>query len=657
VKSYAESSAAELLTTRLPTPGSVARSRSIVGWIARPLPWLLFLAIVIRLANLTYHSLWYDEVVSTFWAARPAGEIVRVGLALTQDKHPPLYYLLLRGWTTLFGQSDFSARSLGALIGALAVLPIYGIGTRLGGRRAGIIAGFLLALNPFLVWYSQEVRMFMPATTFALAGLYGLLALMDDSGATAAVLLMVCGLLAALYSYLYSAFLLPVAGAWLLWLWWLRRRTPTTRRRAFATVVALGTVALLFLPLANAAWHVSGVEAKPGHAFANMAPALANLLKVYMLGWPAWKAEWVTLLAAAGAVLAILGCVQPSPARFTRWGGYFLALWVGLVVLIGGYLLSHDSRVFGETRYQIALVPALCLAWGRGISWLWSWRRPAGALGLVFMVGVTVTALPFDWSPANRREDWREAAAFVEAHAGPNDAVLIQADYLHIAFERYFRGKQAIFYPFTDHLAGPAQVDPPLTGLAGFDAVWVVQSHNEELDPGNLVLNWFGARYPQITEVYPNGIAIHAYLQHYRTAAVPPDLPAGTVQGSLGPLRMLGCVYQPTVLPARDSLLHPPSNWIHVTSYWTPMPGFGPAEVVPRARMIDGLGQVWGEDLDWPGGTFHLWPTPKWLPGEIVRSDHDVNLNPGTPTGKYRLTMEMPTSGQKIDCGEVTITR
>ncbi len=99
-------------------------------------------------------------------------------MSFVQDKHPPLYYLLLHGWTRLLGGGDVSVRLLGVLIGALAVLPTYGIGRRLGGDRAGAIAALLLALNPFLIWYSQEARMFMPATTFLLVGLYGILHLL-----------------------------------------------------------------------------------------------------------------------------------------------------------------------------------------------------------------------------------------------------------------------------------------------------------------------------------------------------------------------------------------------------------------------------------------------------------------------------------------------
>ncbi|MBK6432533.1 hypothetical protein [Candidatus Amarolinea dominans] len=203
----------------------------------RWLPWLLLLALGVRAWQLTFHSLWLDEVFSLFWASKPVGDIVRVGLTLTEDKHPPLYYLLLHGWIGLFGATDAAVRSLGVLLGALAVWPVYGLGLITQPApadrpdhawRRGALPALLLALNPFLVWYSQEARMFMPATTFGLWGLYAWLRALSPTatrGLTAPGRkiatffwygLAIGGLLAACYSYLFAAFLLPVAG-----LWWL----------------------------------------------------------------------------------------------------------------------------------------------------------------------------------------------------------------------------------------------------------------------------------------------------------------------------------------------------------------------------------------------------------------------------------------------------
>ena len=221
-------------------PSRLARLRGVER-AARPAlqmwprlkPWhglalLLLLALGVRVWQLTFHSLWLDEVFSLFWANKPALTIVRVGLTLTEDKHPPLYYLLLHGWTRLFGTSDVAVRSLGVGLGALAVWPTFGLGLALNrrasrARRGAWLAAVLVAFNPFLIWYSQEARMFMPATTFGLWGLYAWLRALTPPttpGRKLATLswyaLAVSGLLAACYSYLFAAFLLPVAGLWFL---------------------------------------------------------------------------------------------------------------------------------------------------------------------------------------------------------------------------------------------------------------------------------------------------------------------------------------------------------------------------------------------------------------------------------------------------------
>jgi 4-amino-4-deoxy-L-arabinose transferase-like glycosyltransferase len=648
---------------------------------------LLGIALVVRFYGLTYHSLWFDEVMSTVWAARPAGQIWQVGMTLVQDKHPPLYYLLLHFWTAIFGPGDSAVRTLGVLIGALAVLPAYGLGASLGGWRAGALGALFLAINPYLVWYSQEARMFMPATTFVLVGLYGALLiwagrprrspapLREPSAAVkgrvttgrlaVGMALVIVGFTAALYSYLLTALMLPVAGAWLLLLCWQAARSgergETLAPPLVANLVALAIVVGLFLPLARAAWSVSGQESLPGRAFEALAPALHRMLQVYSFGSPPWPMQAMSGVVVGAALLMLVGLVAPvggKPSVATgHWGGVLLALWLGLPVVIGGWLLTRDRTMFAEARYFIFLAPALCLAWGRALAWLWERCRPAGFVGLALACGVILAALPADWSAQNRREAWREAAAFIQARAGPNDAVLIQPDYIAPALTRYLRASLPVYYPFTDRVDDPAEVEAPLQGLGGYDAVWLVQSHHQELDPDGLVAGWFAARHPLITEAYPAGISVHAFAQRYRSPA-PPAAPAGVPQMNrdFGNLRLLGCMAQPESLKARENLYHPPSGWVHVTTYWT---ATAPLEedVYPRLRMVDSTGGVWGEGLERRGDALHVWPSSRWQPGEVVRADHDVNLNPVTPPGSYRIVVGVPGSEVQASCGNVLVTQ
>ena len=403
---------------------------------------------------------------------------------------------------------------------------------------------------------------------------------------------------AALYTYLYSAFMLPVAGTWLLLLWWLGRGRAGNHRRFLLGIASLAIVSALFLPFALAAWRVSGAEAVHGHAFQGMFPVLPVLLRVYAVNLPHWPDGWLLALTVGLGALALAGLLWPGergnkeqghagplaaignrewgignsgrgegegeqgagggsrpagrallPIPYSLFpkfpmpaGSVWLALWLGVVILCGGILLGRESRMFAETRYQIALAPALCLLWGRALAGLWRWRRAAGWIGAAALVGVMLLALPWDWRPENRREDWRDAAAFIDQGSGKNDAVVVQPDYIHPALDRYLSAAASeMFFPFTDVIRDPAKVDPPLAGLVGYNAVWLVQSHYEKLDPQNLVAGWFSHALPRDHRDLPDRIVIHEYLQHYRMAALPAGVPR--VDATLGGLRLLSCAY------------------------------------------------------------------------------------------------------------------
>ncbi len=91
-------------------------------------------------------------------------------------------------------------------------------------------------------------------------------------------------------------------------------------------------------------------------------------------------------------------------ASLAAFAGLFLAIWLVVPLLLGGMLLSRDRTVFAETRYFIFLAPALCLAAGRALAWLWARQRMTALVLTAFAFGATVAALPSDWSPQNRRE-------------------------------------------------------------------------------------------------------------------------------------------------------------------------------------------------------------------------------------------------------------
>ncbi|MGQ9517514.1 MAG: glycosyltransferase family 39 protein [Anaerolineae bacterium] len=595
-------------------------------------------ALLLRLWQIGYHSLWFDETISVFWARQPAREILDVGLHLIRDKHPPVYYLLLHLWTRLFGDGEVSVRLMTVCFGTIMPPALAMLGKEVLSRRAGLIAGLLAVLNPFLVWYSQEVRMFVPSATMAILATWCMVRGLQSrkwgwwAGGAALMTL-------AFYSYLYIAFLVPFQGLYTL-LWALHtahREAASLIRRLLPVLITFAVMALLFLPLALQALQVTYHEAQPGRPFQSFFPTAWRLLGWYTFWKAPWPAPWTTVISAGALVFLLAGAIAPARRPLGR---PFLWLSIGVPMLVGGLLLGINRAVFAEPRYFLFAVPFLCLAWGAGLTWIIERHRLAGQIALTLWGVTALLALPYNWTAENRREEWRAAVAYVDVHAGPNDAVLLHPGFVHVAFHYYDTRRLPLFYPFEGDITSFEQIDAPLQGLADlYDVIWLVTSHDEQPDPQHFVRRWFESRYPQVTEQFPPGVAVRGYATRYRLPAVP----AGATPANFTfaeRIRLAGYQIDRTTLPAQDNLYHPPSSWIHVTLYWSAVTP--PAEDFRvELKMTDEWGQVWGDRLEWPGDVLRLYPPAQWQTGELVRQDIDVNLNPATPAGSYRLELRL----------------
>ncbi len=150
-------------------------SRLVPGWLLRVPLWAqvgAFLTVLIAVsAVLRTHFIggqfWMDEAIAVGISSHSLAAIPGV---LRHDGSPPLYYLLLHIWMTIFGSSEVATHALSLLFGLLTIPLGMWAGWSLLGRRAGVYAAVLFAFNAFLTTYSQETRM------YSLMALLGLLA-------------------------------------------------------------------------------------------------------------------------------------------------------------------------------------------------------------------------------------------------------------------------------------------------------------------------------------------------------------------------------------------------------------------------------------------------------------------------------------------------
>lgn len=141
--------------------------------------WIItIIGILIRLLFIDKaEGLWNDEYVSWFIASQPLTNGFIEGVK--SQCHMPFYYLYLKFFMTIFGQSDLVLRLTSVLAGGLAIPVMYLAGLE-KDKKTGLFAAVLTALSSFLIYYSQEVRIYSVLFLFSALSLLFTLRLLKN---------------------------------------------------------------------------------------------------------------------------------------------------------------------------------------------------------------------------------------------------------------------------------------------------------------------------------------------------------------------------------------------------------------------------------------------------------------------------------------------
>jgi mannosyltransferase len=375
-----------------------AESRAAPWW---PIVALTALAAVLRFSTLGQQSLWYDEAFTPVHVLH-AGLGATLHAVVHTENTPPLWYVLEWAISRVLGTGAVSLRLLSALAGVATVPVAWAIGRELSSRRAALACAALVAVNPLLVWYSQEARAYALFVLFAsLAMLFFLRALreQDGGGRSSAELagFAVSGSLALLTHY-FAVFLLVPMVLWLLW--------DSHRRRATLVAVGgLGIVCLALVPL---------ILAQGGHGTQwigrwALSSRLQAIPQYYLTGYSgAPLGHGVELLVAlpilAGVGFGLWRVLTPREER---------GALIALTIAAGGILLPILLALFGADylaprNLVAAMVPVSALI--AVVVTAERTGRTGPVIAAVIAISFLVIAIDVDLSPRLQRGNWRDVA-------------------------------------------------------------------------------------------------------------------------------------------------------------------------------------------------------------------------------------------------------
>jgi uncharacterized membrane protein len=333
---------------------------------------------------------------------------------LSRETNPPTYYLLLRGWIALFGDSEAALRSLSAAASILCIPVTYLLGRELAGKSRGLAGALLFALCPASLYFAQETRtyaLFMLAATVVLwaAAVYQR---NSRSGKAIAFYL----LSATLCLYLHATgLLLVLACACAVWLYLLSNGA-ITRQARFHWIVLNGGILLLGLPYflhVFTASRTGNIDYMPQAGIHHLVYCVSLVVSGMVTPYP-WPA--FLLAAALFITLAVAVWRQPLSRRASVTLIGVPCLFITLVLLVS------VRRPILLPRILVWTVVPLCLIAGDRLL-------TAGRSRYVVLLSLAAafgTGLFFQVTrPNSDKEPWRDISRELGSKLAQADLVVL----------------------------------------------------------------------------------------------------------------------------------------------------------------------------------------------------------------------------------------
>ncbi len=640
---------------------SFRRSRSISLLI-------LLLAFGLRLHRLGAQSLWYDETVSVHLASKSLPALIA---HTAGDIHPPGYYVLLHLWLRLTGTApglEFLAAFLSLWFGVAVVALSMAVARRLYDARAAALAGLLAAINPFHLWYSQEVRMYTLGAALGLVCLLALSHIFGDEGPSRRWwLAYIAAATVGLYTLYYIGFLLAAFNLWALGS--LRHRGGRSALRPW--LLAHLAVVVLYAPWLPVLWQQAvQPPVPPWRTFTPLTKMLTESAAALVAGQslPPTAAALPLILALIlyGLGLARLSCSRAALLFLYTWGSLLLI-----------FLFSYVTPLY-HVRYTFTYAPPFLIGVAVGVASVRPRVLSSIAL-LAFCTTAAVSLRAFWYSPVYAADDHRAAVRFLAEHWRPGDVILVNAGYVYPALVTYWpegigwRGRltdpawktvdgkeRALLLqtgtvdgspslgwgsPASDFYAMPrSEAEAALAEVfARAPRVWVYRIYDTVTDPDGVLRAWLDAHGREFEDHVFAGEAnlrVQGWLTHPEgTSHMPADAaPLEITLGSI--LTLAGAENVGSSVRAGDAL--------DVVLFWRAEKRIA-SNLATSLRLVGSGNENWAQVDEWPLGSLML--TSAWPPAGVVRQPVRLQVPAGTPPGDYELQLAVydPANGAVLN--------
>lgn len=395
---------------------------------------LVFISLILRLLLIDKpEGLWNDEYVSYMIAATPFAD--GFWQAVKSQCHMPFYYLYLKFFMTIFGQSDLLLRLTSVIPGVLAVIVMYFCGLE-KDKKTGLTSALLTAISSFLIYYSQEVRFYSLLFLFSAMSLLYTLRIIKNVNVKNLILYVISNFLILFthtigFVYVFfnlvfvSIFLFKDYKKYILRLWGII---------VLSGLAAMPLVVNIFTTKSISQWWGHFTFSRYGFLMSDyFSPVLTNLVNAPDSFFFNFKSGFIIFALTP----MLIACFWIIKSLFNRKNLMLFFICIATVVIMT--IAAILGKLVFITKYSIEIYPILIYLASIGAMSISN--KPARNIILVFYISLNLIFLavsPLSAFRLPRNQGHKIATDLIKSmNPQSNDIILLQY-YTKARFEKYF---------------------------------------------------------------------------------------------------------------------------------------------------------------------------------------------------------------------------
>lgn len=379
-------------------------------------------------------GLWNDEYISWFVASHSfSNGFMREILA---QCHMPLYYLYLKCCMFFGGDSDLFLRLTSVIPGVLSIIAMYFVGLQ-NNKKTGVVCALFTAVSSFLIYYSQEVRLYSLLFLFsALSLLYMLKFIKHKSKTNLGGLIIFDFLIIFTHTIGFVFVFFQLVGLTVL----LFKDFKKQLLYIWVGIIILGSLCVpqivkILTTQSFSQWWGHFTLSKIGFLFTDyFSPVLTNLVNApdKLLYVKSASFVFFTFIPALLAIVFICRAIYKNKENTVLF-----AIFAGVILVLSGAAVL--GKLVFITKYSIEIYPILLYLAAFGVC-SFKYKKTACAFAAVFVaVNLTYLFISPVSAPKIPRLQGHKIVADLLNRANPKDGDYIVLEYYpQTRFEKYF---------------------------------------------------------------------------------------------------------------------------------------------------------------------------------------------------------------------------